>query len=218
MSAYIDIHSHKFSSFDEETITVRNVILPDEDIPATNYFSAGYHPWHSGEAKPEDIEEKLSTLANLNNCIAIGECGIDRTTEIPVELQIKEFKIHISIAEKSAKPLIIHCVRAYSDLMQILKTSKFSYPVILHNYNGNKFQTKQLLKYNCYFSFGEALISKTKTADIIKHIPLDRLFLETDESNFQIREMYSSAATMLKMEEKELKSVVFENFKSLGIK
>ncbi|MBP7508406.1 MAG: TatD family hydrolase [Prolixibacteraceae bacterium] len=218
MSVYIDIHSHKFPSFDEETITVRNVILPDEDIPATNYFSAGFHPWHAGKVKTEVIEEKLTTIANLNNCIAIGECGIDRSTEIPVELQIKEFKIHISVAEKSGKPIVIHCVRAYSDLMQVLKASKFSYPVILHNYNGNKFQTKQLLKYNCYFSFGEPLFLKNKTADIVQHIPANRIFLETDESNFSIGEMYSSAAIMLKMEEKELKSIVFENFKSLGIK
>ncbi len=217
MPEYIDIHSHKISFYDEGTITVRNVILPDEDIPATNYFSAGFHPWHTGKVKPEVIEEKLSILANLNNCFAIGECGIDRSTEIPVEIQIMEFKIHISLAEKTGKPLIIHCVRAYSDLLQVLKASKFTYPVILHNYNGNKFQTKELLKYNCYFSFGESLILKNKTAEIIQHIPKNRIFLETDESNFSIREMYSSAAIMLKMEENELKSVMFDNFKSLGV-
>ncbi len=218
MPEYIDIHSHKITFFDEKTITVRNVILPDEDIPATSYFSAGFHPWHTGKVKPEVIEEKLSSLANIDNCIAIGECGIDRTTEIEVERQIMELKIHISIAGKSGKPLIIHCVRAYSDLMQVLKAAKFTFPVILHNYKGNKFQTKELLKFNCYFSFGESLILKTKAADIIKHIPSNRIFLETDESNFPINEMYSSAAIMLNMEEKELKSRLFDNFKSLGVK
>ncbi len=218
MTKYIDIHTHFADLTDNETTAIINVSLPHEDIPKDILFSAGFHPWNSGIHSIDTIREKLEEIVVYKNLAAFGECGIDRSTEIPVDKQISEFKIHIEIAAKYGKPLIIHCVKAYSDLLQILKTGIVKTPLIIHNYQGNSTQALQLLKHKCYFSFGESILrERIAIFDSFKHIPVNRIFLETDESNISIRELYKKAAMLLKIDENRLINEISTNLKAAGI-
>ena len=73
---------------------------------------------------------------------------------------------------------------------------------------GNKKETiaEELLNVGFYLSFGRAAMESLSLQKIIRNIPIDRLFLETDNSDFSIQDLYEKVA--------EVKSVSFENLKN----
>jgi TatD DNase family protein len=79
------------------------------------------------------IEEKLKD----ENCFALGECGLDKITASDFELQKVVFKKQIQLSEKHQKPLIIHCVKAHQELIEIKKELKPKQVWIFHGFNTN---------------------------------------------------------------------------------
>ena len=111
---YLDLHSHtQYASAD--TLVIRNQypLTADPTLP----FSVGIHPWFLDNWQEQ--LEALATLASHPNCWAIGECGIDKNTSTPLPLQQQIFTEQIAIAEALQKPLIIHCVKAYSEVIAL---------------------------------------------------------------------------------------------------
>src|SRR5665648_61181 len=149
------------------------------------------------------------------NMLALGECGMDRSIPTDFALQKMYFKEQIHIAEKYHKPLIIHCVRAYSDLMKFKKESKSDIPWIIHAYRGNQETTLSLIKHGFYFSVGEQLLKDESKHPILRIIPVERLFLETDNREISIKKIYLLAAQILKIDEEVLTEAIFNNFKTL---
>ena len=147
--------------------------------------------------------------------LAIGECGLDRSISASIELQKHYFTEQIRIAEKHTKPIIIHCVRAYYDLISIKKQLKSNLPWIIHGYSGNKETTLNLIKYGFFFSVGEQMVGHESKHDILRMIPTERLFLETDDNEYPIKDMYILAAQILKVDEESLSEAIFNNFKRL---
>ena len=125
------------------------------------------------------------------------------------------FKQQVKIADKHRKSLIIHCVRAYSDLQKHKKESKSGLPWIIHGYYGNLETTLSLIKHNFYFSVGEQLLKDELKHTIFRSIPFDRLFLETDDREISIAEIYYLAAHILKIDEIKLAQIVINNFKAI---
>ncbi len=182
---------------------------PDEN----QYYSVGLHPWDIPEANLATLTELIDTLAANPQVLAIGECGLDRSIETDMQTQLNAFVPQIEIAEKHQKPLIIHAVRSYADLLQLKKTRTSQIPWILHGYNGNPETTRQLVKMDFYFSFGAALLKdQDKLNKSLLLIPTDRLFFETDESSVNIESIYIFAASILGINSSELHSRVYSNF------
>jgi len=212
MADYIDIHSHKKGNKTSSVFAIFNSPL-SADIPANNFFSTGCHPWDVGETTIAFIEEQLNSIIGNDKLIAIGEIGLDRHIETDIEIQKEAFETQLNIAIKNKKPVIIHCVRAYSDLMSILKNRRIEIPMILHDYNGNRIQTEKLLTFNCYFSFGKSLFQdRIKLNETFRKIPLNRLFLETDDSNITIESVYAKAAEIRSISLSQLIAQEKQNF------
>ena len=108
--------------------------------------------------------------------LAIGECGLDRSIKIGFADQILCFRQQVMIANKYCKPLIIHCVRAYSDLLKLKKEDKSDLPWIIHGYNGNLETTLNLIKHGFYFSVGEQLLRNASKHEVLRLIPLEHMF------------------------------------------
>ena len=210
---YIDIHTHTEST-SPGVLSVFNV-FPDKipEIKENQLYSVGIHPWY---VNPGNLDKELNIieeLASKSNFIAIGEIGLDKLKP-NFELQKEVFLKQINLAEKLNKPIVMHCVRAYNELLQILKQEKLTVSVIIHRFSGNKETAEQLLKYNVYLSFGEVLLNPdSKTSKIFKEIPESNFFLETDDSDISISEIYK-AASFLK-ETVSVKKTVFNNFVEL---
>lgn len=214
MGKFVNIHTHSPNS---ENIEVINQFVQNNWKPQSNYFySLGLHPWHISDFEIDLEIEKLKRLAGNPQIVAIGECGLDRAIETPLEKQEEVFRKQIEITESVNKPLIIHSVKSYPDLIRIKKSTKSHIPWILHGYSGNKQTTDQLLSHDFYFSFSTIILkNQAKLIESLKIIPLNKLFFETDESSGQIETIYTFAAKTLQLPLEELKAKIFKNFKSV---
>ena len=210
----IDLHTHR--AHDAGNIQILNVLAQDLPPKVPDYlFSVGLHPWHIGKVNPEKCFRAIACAAEQKNMLAVGECGLDRLIDADFALQEWCFKQQIHIAESHRKPLIIHCVRAYSDLMRLKKEAKSGLPWIIHGYRGNLETTLSLIRHKFYFSVGEQLLKDESKMAALRAIPIERLFLETDESELPIAEIYSLAAQILKVDENELVQILANNFKAI---
>jgi len=210
----INLHTHRANR--NGNIQVLNVFAQDLPIDDPDYFfSTGLHPWHIVTANLEECFRAIDQAAMQKDMLAVGECGLDRLINADFALQEWCFKQQIQIAEKHGKPLIIHCVRAYSDILKQKKESKSGLPWIIHGYRGNLQTTLSLIKQNFYFSVGEQLLKDKAKHDIFRSIPIDRLFLETDDHEILISEIYSMATQILNIDKNELDQILVSNFKTV---
>lgn len=118
----IDIHSHKWRV--SGVIQLLNLDVNSAvNIPALeSYFSLGIHPWDIQHLNISDALEKLEKLCRHPLFLALGECGLDKSIATPISLQIEVFSAQIALAKRLEKPMIIHCVRAYNELLHLKKT------------------------------------------------------------------------------------------------
>ena len=208
---YLDIHTHTV----KKTDSVLNVFIQNLNVSQkyTGKISSGLHPWHINNINIEFELTKLEQYAEKGFLTAIGETGLDKISETDYELQKEVFLKHIYIAEKYSFPLIIHCVKSYNEIIEIKKKIKPVNPWIFHGFNKNSLIAKELIKHNCFLSFGEAILrNNSKTNESLKEIPLDRVFFETDESESEIKEIYETASKILNIGTDKLRLKIAENF------
>lgn len=212
-STYINIHTH-FKPKQNE-LALRNAYLKLNAVQIAQLpypVSVGLHPWFLKNYTLTQCTDLLMDVVNLSNVLAIGEIGLDRAIDTPLSTQIQYFDAQLNIARAVKKPVIIHAVKSYSDLMPFLKKTKV--PFIFHGFTGNIQQAKEMLKYNAYLSFGKSLLDE-KYREVLAQIPNDRFLLETDVANVGINQIYDLAATAKGISIDELKSVVFNTFAAI---
>lgn len=159
--------------------------------------SIGLHPWYlDAETAPQQMA-LLERLASLPAVYAIGECGLDKLCETPWALQETVFRQHLALAARVKKPLILHCVRAHEELVQLLR--KFPGvlpPAVVHGFNRKLSVAQMLLDAGLYLSFGAALLRNETARAVFRTIPDDRYFLETDDDPLPVSDVYAAAATL----------------------
>ncbi len=198
---YLDIHTHK--NIKTESLAIININSINE-VKAECIYSIGIHPW---DIHKTDINTKLIEIKKAvtqKEIVAIGEGGLDRNIETSIEIQEDVFCKLSKIAESAKVPLIIHCVRAFSEMISLKKKLKPKQPWIIHGYNSNKIILEQLIKNEFYISFGEKLLNSQKLERILKFVTLDKLLLETDDSSCDIRKIYQKTASCLNINISEL--------------
>ncbi len=179
-------------------------------------YSVGLHPWDLDAIKGTSWLLQLEQLLQHPQVMAIGECGIDRHLETAVDQQTELFLAQAELAEKHSKPMILHAVRSYADLLQLKKQRADAPPWILHGYQGNKQTTEQLVRYNFHFAIGAALLkNQEKLNRSLAAIPRRQLFFETDESSVNIESIYIFAAKLLNIPLPTLCKQVFNNYQQI---
>jgi TatD DNase family protein len=157
--------------------------------------------------------EKIVAAIDDPNLLGIGECGLDKTIDIDLTMQLAVFNSQIELAEKSGKPLIIHCVRAYNALSQCKKNSRSALPWIIHGFTGKPELARQLIRQGFYLSFGTALLhGKDYVCKVLAEMPVDKLFLETDAAEICITDIYVAAAKVLGLDLETLQQQLLSNF------
>jgi TatD DNase family protein len=207
-----NLHTHS-SSNDPNVFEVVNR-YPYEAIDVPHY-STGIHPWHIDVAKANEhlsiIEQRLQTP----ECLALGECGLDKRIEIPLEVQAEIFEKQLLLAKKYKKPVILHLVAAFQELIEIKKRLDVDVPMVVHGFSKNIQVAKQLLDNGFYLSFGKYLLRNPELSDVFAGVPNDRFFLETDTIEEGITEVYQKAALARNMNMDALTAQVGNNFKSV---
>lgn len=170
----IDLHTHRPDATDAViSLPPGCVELFVASNPAAS-VSTGTHPWSSGEDADFGLLERVAALPQV---VAIGEAGLDRLRGAPIDRQIEIFRQNTALSERLRKPLVIHCVRAWSELMGVYRALRPSMPWAIHGFRGRPELARQLLQHGFYLSLGEHY---NPASALI--IPDDRLLVETDES------------------------------------
>jgi TatD DNase family protein len=157
------------------------------------------------------IEEKLK----LSECLALGECGLDKRIDVPMQLQIEVFEKQIALAEKYQKPLVLHLVAAFDELIEIKKRLNISVPIIIHGFSKSEQLAKQLINNGFYLSFGKYLLRNSEMETVFKSIPNDKFFLETDTIEETLEEVYQKAALCKNISVEELLRKLVKNWKTV---
>ena len=191
--------------------TSQKAIAIAENYPEGVYATVGLHPIHTEKSyhDPQELgtfshsqeyknvvegfvsrEEKFDydyykKFAAHPKVVGIGECGLDyyRLAEETKKKQEAVFLEHIRLAQEVGKPLMIHCRKAFSDLISILEHHKSDLPDprgVIHFFSGSRDDARALLDLGFSFSFGGVITFVRDYDDVIKFIPLDRILFETD--------------------------------------
>lgn len=210
MTKFTNLHTHKFSNLSDVIEVVNQYPWEfDESIP--NY-SIGIHPWYIDEIRLEEDLEIIKEKLQLSECLALGECGLDKRIEIPLELQIIVFKKQLEIVQQTNKPIVLHCVAAFDEVMAIKKELKIQNPMIIHGFSKNEQVAKSLLNHGFYLSFGKYLLRNKDLEKVFTFAPENQILLETDTIEESIYEVYEKAASIKGISVEEVKAIVFTNF------
>jgi TatD DNase family protein len=215
-NAYIDIHCHQLS--DVNGFALLSVDMHDykPELLQTGFCALGLHPWYISQQDCQTELELLATQLHNPNVLAVGECGLDSSINTPLALQRELFIQQIQLAYQANKPVIIHCVRAFHELLQLRKISKTSLSSswIIHGFNSKPEIAAHLIKHGCYISFGKALVhANSHASQMIASLPINRVFLETDVSELTIKQIYALAAQRTGLNVESLKLAIAENFR-----
>lgn len=210
---YINIHGHRQANNIEEWVMMNLFAseYPPEDIE-NGYYSVGFHPYNVGKADEEETLNKVRLATENQHVLAIGEIGLDKSIDPPMKDQYRIFEKQVEIAEFTDMPVVLHVVRAFNEMIEFARAHKPSVPMIIHGYNGGRQMAEDLVNAGFLVSFGEAIAGEhSKIVESLLSVPLDRMFLETDEGDLDIREIYHIAAGVKGVTLDELRLQVVEN-------
>ena len=184
----IDIHTHRPSS-------------------AVTLTTVGLHPWQAATGV-------IPSEAEILSADAVGEIGLDKACEVDFEQQRAVFEAQLRLAEQYKKPVVVHCVRAFEEVISALE--KFTLKaVIFHGFIGSQEQAARAVKKGYFLSFGARTERSKKTIEALRATPLDRLFIETDEADTPIAEMYALVARLRNTEVEEIEEATSRNYERI---
>lgn len=141
----------------------------------------GIHPWFAETAGPGWEQRLMSRLQQ--NPAGIGEIGLDRRCRADFSRQQQIFLTQLQMASELERPVVIHCVKAWGALLEILEpfvANKRLPPTMIHSYGGSPETLRRLLKAGCFISYSCRIMADDKLQPCFLDTPLDKLLLETD--------------------------------------
>ena len=196
-----NFHSHKSGLY--RIVNIDYTELENYINLKSQYYTFGLHPWFIETDNVYKVinsfeivlEEKLNTnLSTESKLISIGECGLDRLKGPSLSVQIGILIELFRLAQHHQLPIILHCVRAYPELIQIIKKYFKNIHIAVHGFNAGIQEANTLLKYGVKLSFGQSLLYSQKIQNIFSTSSIDSIFIETDDSNVRLEQIYSKAA------------------------
>ena len=187
MSRVVDIHTHHPTGTAIEPIAV------------------GIHPWDAASRSIAEIEPLIV------GADAVGEIGLDSACDVDMEQQLSVFRRQLTLAERFNKPVILHCVRTFEQVVKELYRHSLR-AVIFHGFIGSPEQAKRAVESGYFLSFGERTFRSPKSVAALRSTSLSHLFVESDESLTPIEDIYEQIAELLNITPNELIEVVYENF------
>ena len=210
---FYDVHTHQIYKEEKDDYYQSCIydVYPlefevEKDLYEHHAFSCGIHPWYSEDSKTQ--MDYLREIAANSRIVAIGETGLDKLKGPSFDMQIPVFKEHIVLSENIKKPVIIHCVKAWDELIKVKRELKPSQLWIIHGYRGKPGLTKMLVREGFYFSVGENI-----NIDSMQFIPINRMFCETDAGEMNIKDIYIQASHALNIDKIEFVENISENVK-----
>lgn len=211
MKGYLNIHTHISKHPETEILSLSPAMLLENQ--GAIHASVGIHPWELTEVHADTLWKALQKSVEDKRVVAIGECGIDKLKGPSLDLQIALFKKEALLAESRSIPLIIHCVKAFNELILLKKEIKPLQPWIIHGFRGKLSLATDCIRHGFYLSIGAHF-----QEDALKAIPTDRLFIETDEADKPIEDIYQNIAQVRGIDLEELRECINKNAREVFFK
>lgn len=211
---FIDIHIHDGIA-SKGVFILESLMAHQEKLPVPEPgigYTYGIHPWFLNDENHDHYLKLFTDIIKRPEVIAAGEAGFDRLRGPSPGLQRKTFEEQVRISEELKKPLIIHCVKGWDELLSVHKKVKPAMHWLIHGFRGNTQLANQLLSKGMYLSFWFEFAVRPESALLIKELPVDRIFLETDGADVDIRSIYDKVSIDLGVTVDNLKAIIFRNF------
>lgn len=238
----IDTHAHIYADqFDQDRLQIieqakavglNKILLPNIDMSSVEamfdltreyagflYPMVGLHPCSVDYNYKQQLS-KLEAYLHRDEVIAIGEIGVDlywdKSTK---DIQLEAFDAQCTWAVKHSLPIVIHSRDSIDLIIEFLeKNYHGKLQGVFHCFTGTKEQAKRIMDLGFYVGIGGVLTFKNSDLkEVIPHIPLDRILIETDspylapmpyrgkrnEPSF-LKEVLEFLANVLQMDQGEL--------------
>lgn len=121
-------------------------------------------------------------VRNKAQCVAVGECGLDKLIAVPLALQQQLLGIHIELANQLHKPLIIHSVKTHSEILACFKQQPPRYGGVIHAFSGSLEMAQQFIARDFLLGVGGTITyaRAQKTREVLRQVPIESVLLETD--------------------------------------
>jgi len=205
-----DCHTHRLPADPSDSLFSQ---MKPEMPPDGVFFSAGVHPMF---ADSSSIPLPFFELFRSERCRAIGECGLDRRSPLPLDQQEVLFLRHADAAEELGKPLVIHAVRTRQEMMRLRKKRQPSVPWIIHGCRGAVPRLREWADAGFLLSFGDALLRADEPMEeFFRSLPDDVILMETDESDVPLEVLYSVAAACRRMNREDFTAMIEHNYRRI---
>ncbi len=151
------------------------------------FYSVGVHPLHSHESQIVTAPELIKLVQSDKKIIGIGETGLDyykASDESILKIQRESFDNHITAAQVTGIPLIIHTRDAESDTYDMLSNNmiKNQFSGVLHCFTGSMELAMKVVELGLYVSASGIITFKNadEIREVFKKLPLERILIETD--------------------------------------
>ena len=190
----LDIHTHKTGS--DGILSLAPIdLLRFPQSEGGRIYSVGFHPWTLSDSGPsEDDWELFKRVSERPDVVAIGECGLDLLKGPLLAVQMNVFVRQAERASEVGKPVVIHCVKAYQQIIGLRKELRPATAWAIHGFRGKATVARMLAGAGFWFSVGERF-----NPDALAEIPRDRLLCETDESEMPAIEIAGRLSDALGM-------------------
>lgn len=168
----LDIHTHVVPA---PSCAVRSLMAGEEVPSGEGLFSVGIHPWQTAECSSA-LSDEVRRALTLPSVVALGEVGLDRLRGAALDVQAALFRSQALMAEEAGKPVVIHCVRAWAELLALHRELRPSVPWVVHGFRGGAALARQLCGSGMMLSFGARF-----NAEALAAVPDEFLLAETDE-------------------------------------
>jgi TatD DNase family protein len=152
--------------------------------PRFLFATAGVHP-HQAKDFAADLERELAALLQEPEVVAVGEAGLDYHRDFsPRPAQLKAFERQVELALLSGKPMFLHQREAHEDLLAVLKPVRDRLgPLVVHCFTDDRKALFETLDLDIHIGITGWICDErrgTHLLDLVRHIPADRLMVETD--------------------------------------
>jgi TatD DNase family protein len=155
------------------------------------YATAGVHPHHARDCNSDTISQLKEVLKN-NRVVAVGECGLDFNRNYsPHPDQEKWFVAQLELGLSLGKPLFLHSRDAHPRFAQILASYK-NLKAVAHCFTGEREELHAYLDLGLYVGITGWICDERRgkhLLELVRHIPQDRLLLETDSPYLTPRDL-----------------------------
>ena len=206
----LDLHTHRL-----DATAALIAVDPRHFNPLPGkWYSVGFHPWDDVGALTDEDFDLLARCARHPQVLAVGETGMDRVRGDDLPVQEAVFIRHMQLARELGKPVVVHNVRATQDILAARRRAHLDDVILaIHGMRAGANVARTLLNAGCYLSYGPRF-----SPEALSVTPLDRLLIETDDSDMAITAVAAQVAAALNLSPAQVAEAAAGNAQRLLIR